>query len=156
MLLFGGVAEAANLLYVLLCHFRERIVGNDVVVAAEYLDIQRGLGHHRGSLADLHDAAPDAVERVEGRAACIQEKLGRVRNHIGRRAAVADDVVNARVAGDMFAHEFDAVADPRRLWPQPWPGAAAANGLRSGTAACERPGNASNSPRMPIMGLPWP
>ncbi len=46
---------------------------------------------------------------------------------------------------------------PRRLWPQPWPLPSGIMGFFSVTPeACERPDRASNSPKMPITGLPLP
>ena len=46
---------------------------------------------------------------------------------------------------------------PSRLWPQPWPGAFSSIGWRAAVcASCESPGSASNSPTMPITGLPEP
>src|SRR5271169_723419 len=48
-------------------------------------------------------------------------------------------------------------AVPSRLWPHPWPGAPAASGVFFGApAACESPGSASYSARIPTTGGPLP
>ena len=54
--------------------------------------------------------------------------------------------------------EIAAAADavPKRLWPQPWPAPPMATAFWVGDASCDSPGSASNSPMMPITGLPLP
>jgi len=53
-----------------------------------------------------------------------------------------------------MAAATDAV--PRRLCPHPWPGSPSTRAFFSGTSNCERPGSASYSAMMPMIGLPEP
>jgi hypothetical protein len=59
------------------------------------------------------------------------------------------------------ADRIEARADarlptPKRLCPQPCPGAPGSSTARAGSAFCERRGSASYSPMMPMTGRPLP
>ena len=76
----------------------------------------------------------------------------------GRRAVVAQRAGCARDASHSFTATAAASAPvPSRLWPQPWPGAFSSIAWRCAVcASCDNPGSASNSPTMPMTGLPEP
>ena len=48
------------------------------------------------------------------------------------------------------------LAVPNRLWPHPWPAPPSVNSFLNESVVWDNPGNASNSPIIPITGFPSP
>ena len=103
--LLRRVGNATQGSQVLVDQLRQRVIAQKRIVAVHHFMGHGGAGAEGRGLRSRHDALEHGLGDIHAGVANVVIDLRRLRHDVRRRPAIRDDVVDARVRGDVLAHE---------------------------------------------------